>query len=933
MKITKKRKTEDFDTSANVIKKIKSHDQDQGDTQSQECDALAVDRYGPELPESAIYHILLLLPTKLAVRASILSKQWRRVWSFSSLPVLNFDEDLQLFECEYTPDRKKFLQFLHRCLKCRENDEQDLNIFRLRMRYSGGADIINKWLNFAAEKNVKELEIILKRKRGDRSISYCLPWAILNAQFLTTLSLENVRIKYNIGSISLPSVKTMTLKKMNLGYNTDRGFVRLFSGCSSLESLSLILCPLFLCKISSSSLKSLQVIWCSKVVRFKVEATNLESYRFCSGDSSTVHIDGHLDIASCRSLRNLEFFDTNLSGEGFEDDLSLRFPLLESLTLYKCSNWSSDTIQVSNPLLKRLAFCGRNACATNVKINTPNLAFFAFSTGYLPPDQLSAFVSKFSLTAPNLLEANINFNFTERDFSPLRKFLEKCFPRFSTNRTLDCSRKMCLSLNEAEALIFPEETRKTCLPPLPILDHLEVAVDSSMEVSDDVLRDSLQWMAPNLQTQTTMGSYNHSNFQRLLSFTKLLTSHVSQGRHDKALSLFHHMQTSLALSLDPHVFSLALKSCSAVHRPQLGVSVHAHVTKSSILSNPFVASALVDMYGKCVSLSTARNLFDEIPHRNVVVWNAIVSVYTRNGNVFGALRLFDAMDVEPDVSTFNTIISGMSGLDDGSFKAVEFYRKMTVRGWKPDLITLLALLRSFVGVAALRFIKEIHGYDVRNEIDSHSQLGSGLVEAYGRCGCLANARNLFRYMKKKDVVAWSSLISAYALHGEARAALEIFREMELAKVEPDEITFLAVLKACSHAEGLADEALHYFGRMREDYGVQANSDHYSCLVDVLSRAGRLHEAYEVIRKMPVKVTVKAWGALLSACRTYGDLELAEIAGKALSEIEPDNPANYLLLARIYSGLGRHEEAERMRREMKKKGVKASSGTSWVLYQD
>lgn len=450
MKITKKRKTEDFDTSANVIKKIKSHDQDQGDTQSQECDALAVDRYGPELPESAIYHILLLLPTKQAIRASILSKQWRRVWSFSSLPVLNFDEDLQLFECEYSPERKKFLQFLRRCLKRRENDEQDLNIFRLRMRYSGGADIINKWLNFAAKKNVKELEIILKRKRGERSISYCLPWAILNAQFLTTLSLENVKIKYNIGSISLPSLKTMTLKNMDLGYNTDRGIVRLFSGCSSLESLSLILCPLFLCKVSSSSLKSLQVIWCTKVVRFKVEATNLESFRYCSGDSSAVHIKGHLNIASCRSLRNLEFFDTNLSGEWFEDDLSPRFPLLESLTLYKCSNWSSDTIQVNNPLLKRLAFCGRNACATNVKINTPNLAFFAFSTGYLPPDQLSAFVSKFSLTAPNLLEANINFNFTERDFSPLRKFLEKCFPRFSTNRTLDCSRKMCLSLNEAE---------------------------------------------------------------------------------------------------------------------------------------------------------------------------------------------------------------------------------------------------------------------------------------------------------------------------------------------------------------------------------------------------------------------------------------------------------------------------------------------------
>lgn len=430
-----------------------------------------------------------------------------------------------------------------------------------------------------------------------------------------------------------------------------------------------------------------------------------------------------------------------------------------------------------------------------------------------------------------------------------------------------------------------------------------------------------------------MGSYHPSNFQRLLSLTKLLTSHVNTGRHDKALALFHHMHASLAISLDPHVFSIVLKSCSAVHRPLLGVSIHAHVAKSSMLSNPFVASALVDMYGKCVSVVTARNLFDEIPQRNVVVWNAMISIYTRNGNASDGLRLFEAMDVEPDVSTFNSIIAGLSGLDDGSFKAVEFYRKMRHWGWKPDLITLLALLRACVGVVNLRFIKEIHGYDVRNDIDSHCQLSSGLVEAYGRCGCLVNAHNLFHCMKQKDVVAWSSLISAYALHGEARTALEIFRKMELAKVEPDEITFLAVLKACSHAEGLADEALHYFGRMRKDYGVQASSDHYSCLVDVLSRAGRLNEAYEVIRQMPVKVTAKAWGALLSGCRNYGNVELAEIAGKALSEIEPDNPANYLLLARMYSSLGRHEEALRMRREMKEKGAKAPAGSSWVVYQD
>ncbi|KAG7010701.1 putative pentatricopeptide repeat-containing protein, partial [Cucurbita argyrosperma subsp. argyrosperma] len=317
-----------------------------------------------------------------------------------------------------------------------------------------------------------------------------------------------------------------------------------------------------------------------------------------------------------------------------------------------------------------------------------------------------------------------------------------------------------------------------------------------------------------------------SNYLRLLSYTKQLSFYANHGNHEQALALFHHMQASLALALDAHVFSLVLKSCTAIRRPQLGTAIHAHATKSSLLSSPFVACALVDMYGKSMSVSLARKLFDEIPHRTVVAWNAMLSLYTHSNMLPDALRLFEAMDVPPNTSSFNPIIAGL--LDDG-FKAIAFYRKMQ-------------------------------------------------------------------------------------------------------QLQPDEITFIGVLKACSHV-GLADEALDYFSRMQRDYGLQASSDHYSCLVDALSRAGRLHEAYEIIREMPVRVTAKAWGALLGACRNYGELELAEIAGKALFDIEPENAANYVLLGKMYASVGRHEEAQRLRMEMKERRVKAVPGSSWVVYQD
>ncbi|KAM7271732.1 hypothetical protein ACFE04_030946 [Oxalis oulophora] len=429
-----------------------------------------------------------------------------------------------------------------------------------------------------------------------------------------------------------------------------------------------------------------------------------------------------------------------------------------------------------------------------------------------------------------------------------------------------------------------------------------------------------------------MASSYSSNYLRLLSVTKQLTSHVKNGHHNKALSLFHQLQSSPNLTLDPFVFSLTLKSCTVLTHSQLGVSIHCHSLKSSFLQNPFISSSLIDMYGKCVSISLARKLFDETTVRNVVVWNAMISLYVNNGDVGIALNLFGDMDVEKNESTFNSIIAGLGRVEEGTFKAISVYRRMVELRLRPNLITLLALLPACVVLAELNLIKEIHGYGVRNDIDPHPQLRSGLVEAYGRCGSLVYASSVFNGMKERDVVAWSSLISAYAVHGEAKRALGIFKEMENAKVRPDVITFLSVLKACSHA-GSADEALYYFSRMRTKYDIQPDSDNYSCLIDVLSRAGRLHEACEVIREMPMKATAKAWGALLGACRTYGEVEIAEFAARELFKIEPENPANFVLMARIYASVGRHEEAEELRQEMKERGVKASPGSSWVVHQE
>ncbi|KAK3148741.1 hypothetical protein QOZ80_3AG0208050 [Eleusine coracana subsp. coracana] len=428
-----------------------------------------------------------------------------------------------------------------------------------------------------------------------------------------------------------------------------------------------------------------------------------------------------------------------------------------------------------------------------------------------------------------------------------------------------------------------------------------------------------------------------SRHHRLASLTRQLTSHVNAGRHRDALVLFSRMLTSPDLPplTDPsfaHAFPLGLKSATALRVRSAAASFHALTAKCGLLSSPFLSSALIASYGALRAPALARRLFDELPARNAVVWSAMISVHVRAGDITEAARALDLMDVTPTASCFNVVISAVAESGKQPARAIEVYRHMQRVGVAPSFITLLAIIPSFTAMGALSSIKEVHGFAIRNIMSAMSHIGSSLIEAYGRCGSVACAQRVFDQVQDRDLVVWSSLVSAYAFHGHAEVAMSLFRHMEEQDdVRPDGIMFLSLLAACAHS-GRADDALQYFDVLTKRYGVAACGDHYSCLVDVLGRAGRLHQAYELIRTMPFKVTAKAWGALLAACRKYGEVGLAEIAGRALFDIEPENAGNFVSLANIYSGVGMHEKAEQVRMEMEQRGVQRLPGSSWMIHR-
>jgi len=159
---------------------------------------------------------------------------------------------------------------------------------------------------------------------------------------------------------------------------------------------------------------------------------------------------------------------------------------------------------------------------------------------------------------------------------------------------------------------------------------------------------------------------------------------------------------------------------------------------------------------------------------------------------------------------------------------------------------------------------------------------------YAKCGAIEEALIVFRGvpMRRTDVLIWNALIGGLATHGLIMESLELFTEMQGVGIAPDEITYLCLLTACAHG-GLVKEAWHFFECLCE-YGMTPKSEHYACMVDVLARAGQLTEAYQFMSQMPMEPTASMLGALLSGCMNHGKLDLAEIVGRKLIELEPDH---------------------------------------------
>ncbi|KVI11791.1 hypothetical protein Ccrd_009794 [Cynara cardunculus var. scolymus] len=348
------------------------------------------------------------------------------------------------------------------------------------------------------------------------------------------------------------------------------------------------------------------------------------------------------------------------------------------------------------------------------------------------------------------------------------------------------------------------------------------------------------------------------------------------------------------------------------------------------VKNPVSWNAIIAGYMQCKNIDVAKELFDAMPCKNVSSWNTMITGFAQSSLIDLARDLFDKMP-RRDCISWGAIIAGYAHLGHNE-EALRLFVEMKRDGEKANRSIFSCILSTCAEITSLELGNQLHAQLFKVGLGSGWYVGNALLAMYCKCGNIDQAYIIFEEIADKDIVSWNTIIAGYARHGFGKEALRIFESMKRSGVKPDEVTMVGVLSACSHS-GLVDTGTEYFYTMDRDYGITANSKHYTCMIDLLGRAGRLDDAQNLMKNMPFEPDAATWGALLGASRIYGNTELGEKAAEMVFQMEPNNAGMYILLSNLYAASGRWADVGTMRLKMRDSGVKKVPGYSWLHVQN
>ncbi|KAL2521286.1 Pentatricopeptide repeat-containing protein [Forsythia ovata] len=420
--------------------------------------------------------------------------------------------------------------------------------------------------------------------------------------------------------------------------------------------------------------------------------------------------------------------------------------------------------------------------------------------------------------------------------------------------------------------------------------------------------------------------------RNVVSWNSMITCYEQNGPAGEALEIFVKM---MDCEVEPDEMTLAsvVSACATLCMVKEGREIHARVVKFDRFRDDLViCNALVDMYAKCNRINEARWIFDRMPTRNVVSETSMVSGYAKVASVISARAMFTKM-MERNVVSWNALIAGYTQNGDNE-EALGLFLLLKRESVWPTHYTFGNLLNACANLADLKLGRQAHthvlkhGFRFQYGPEPDVFVGNSLIDMYMKCGSVEDGSWVFRHMVERDRVSWNATIVGYAQNGHGTEALQLFKEMLASGEKPDHVTMIGVLCACSHA-GLVEEGRQYFDLMTKTYGLKPLKDHYTCMVDLLGRAGCLSEAKNLIESMPMPPDGVVWGSLLAACKVHHNIELGKFVAEKLLAIDPENSGPYVLLSNMYAELGRWRDVIKVRKLMKQRGVIKQPGCSWI----
>ncbi|KVI09257.1 putative pentatricopeptide repeat-containing protein At3g01580 isoform X2 [Cynara cardunculus var. scolymus] len=346
----------------------------------------------------------------------------------------------------------------------------------------------------------------------------------------------------------------------------------------------------------------------------------------------------------------------------------------------------------------------------------------------------------------------------------------------------------------------------------------------------------------------------------IISWASMISCYAHNGAADEALNLFNEMMRKGVEANSVSVIS-ALQACEATGNLEEGKKIHELAARKGFELDAFVSTSLIDMYMNCSSPDEAIELFKRMAKKDAVSWMTLINGCVQNGM---------------------------------AFKSIELFVNMLSNEIQPDVILMVKILTACSNLGVLQQALCLHSYVIKCGFEYNPFVGASLIESYSKCGSLCNAIKVFKGIDHKDVVIWSSMIAGYGIHGKGREALELFDYMvKISTIKPNNVTFLSILSACSHA-GLIKEGVELFNTMLNEYRLTPESNHYAIMVDLFGRMGELDKAIGVINDMGVPAGPQIWGALLGACRIHHNTKLGDVAATNLF-LSDSSQAGYLIL--------------------------------------